>query len=107
MHGILIATLAAVVTCSAAIVQAAETTAATTPRLTAVPDVFERYEEAFNRHDAEAVASFWVLDPATEQATHARWKGERDFEAATHAVFRISAKSLGGDEFEVTQSEDS
>jgi hypothetical protein len=107
MKGILIATVAVVVASSAAIVEATGTTAASTPGLTTVPEVFERYEEAFNRHDADAVASFWALDPATEEATKARWKGEREFEAATHAVFRISAKSLGGDAFEVTQSEDS
>jgi hypothetical protein len=106
MQGILIATLAAFVACSAGTVEATEATAASMPSLTAAPDVFERYEEAFNRHDADAVASFWVLDPATEAATRARWKGDRDFEAATHAVFRISSQSLGGDAFEVTQRED-
>jgi hypothetical protein len=72
----------------------------------AASDLFERYETAFNRHDAEAVASFWVLAPDTARQTLARWEGERDFEAATHAVFRISARSLGGDAFEVTQHED-
>jgi hypothetical protein len=106
MQRILIVMVAAFVASSAAIVEATETIAASTPSPSAIPYVFELYEEAFNRHDADAVARFWVLDPATEQATRARWKGERDFEAATHAVFRISAKSLGGDAFEVTQHED-
>ena len=106
MRGILIATVAACVASSATLVEATETAAASMASLTSVPDVFERYEEAFNRHDADAVASFWALDPATEEATQARWKGERAFEEATHAVFRISAKSLGGDAFEVTQHED-
>jgi hypothetical protein len=104
MRGTLIAAFVAAL---AAIVAVTGTPAAFAQSLTIMPDVFERYEDAFNRHDADAVASFWALDPATEDATRARWKGERDFEAATHAVFRISAKSLGGDAFEVTQSEDS
>ena len=69
-------------------------------------DIFQRYEAAFNRHDTDAVASFWVLDPDTAEKTLARWRGEREFEAATHAVFRISAKPLGDDVFEVTQRED-
>ena len=103
MRGTLIAAFVAAL---AAIVAVTGTPAAFAQSLTIMPDVFERYEDAFNRHDADAVASFWALDPATEDATRARWKGERDFEAATHAVFRISAKSLGGDAFEVTQRED-
>src|SRR5262245_60308621 len=103
MRGTLIAAVAA---SAAAFVVATGAPAAFAQSLTTMPDVFERYEDAFNRHDADAVARFWALDPATEDATLARWKGERDFEAATHAVFRISAKSLGGDAFEVTQHED-
>jgi ketosteroid isomerase-like protein len=70
------------------------------------PDLFKRYEDAFNRHDHEAVASFWALDPAYMEKALPRWKGEREFEAATNAVFRISARALGGDAFEVTQRED-
>lgn len=72
----------------------------------AAEEVFARYEAAFNRYDADAVADFWVLDPATAERTLARWKGAREFEAATHATFRISARALGGDAFEVTQIED-
>ncbi len=73
---------------------------------TTADDVFSRYEAAFNRHDADAVAGFWALDPAKAEQTLARWRGEREFEAATHAVFRISARALGGDAYEVTQHED-
>ena len=108
MQRILIATLAAFVAWPLAVGAATDTPRAvmTGPGAAAAGDVFERYEDAFDSHDADAVASFWELDPATEAQTRARWKGEREFEAATHAVFRISAKSLGGDAFQVTQSED-
>jgi hypothetical protein len=75
------------------------------PAMTA-SEIFRRYEAAFNRHDADAVANFWALDPDSAEKTLERWKGEREFEAATHAVFRVSAKALGGDAFEVTQRED-
>jgi len=112
MQELLIATLAAFVALVASPLAVGQTSNApaammATPGGTAAGDVFDRYEEAFNRHDANAVASFWALDPATEDATLARWKGERDFETATHAVFRITAKNVGGDAFEVTQHEDS
>ena len=72
-------------------------------------NIFQRYEAAFNAHDADAVASFWALEnqtPEQRAKTLARWKDERAFEAANHAVFQISAKPLGGDAFEVTQRED-
>src|SRR5262245_17895594 len=75
-------------------------------------DVFARYEAAFNRHDADAVGKFWAPDTSQPDwkekraRTEARWKGERAFEAATHAVFRISGRPLGGDAYEMTQSED-
>jgi hypothetical protein len=68
--------------------------------------VFERYEAALNRHDTDAVARFWALDPGTEEQTLARWRGEREFEAATDAVFQISARALGDNAFEITQRED-
>ena len=72
-------------------------------------DIFRRYQAAFNAHDADAVASFWALEnqtPEQRAKTLARWKDERAFEAATHAVFQILAKPVEGDSFEVTQRED-
>jgi hypothetical protein len=69
-------------------------------------EVFQRYEDVFNRYDADAVASFWVLKPEEAHVKLGIWKGYREFEAATHAVFDISWKSLGQDAFEVTQRED-
>jgi len=75
-------------------------------------DVFERYEQAFNRHDADAVAAFWALDTSTAEAKSKtaevlrRWKGEREFERVAHAIFTIEARNLGGDVYEVTQRED-
>src|SRR5262245_23774180 len=80
--------------------------AASNPSKIKPSDVFEQFEAAFNRHDADAVASFWVLNPEDAKARLAIWKGYREFEAATHAVFDISWKSLGEDSFEVTQRED-
>jgi hypothetical protein len=108
MQRILTTALLALVASSVAVGEPSGTAAATMagPAGTAAGDLFERYEQAFNSHDADAVASFWALDAETAQATLARWKGEREFEAATHAVFHISARSLGGDAFEVTQRED-
>ena len=81
-------------------------------RATIASGIFQRYEEALNRHDADAVAAFWALDTegsvqrARTKAVLARWKGYREFEAATHAVFDLSWKSLGADAFEVTQREE-
>jgi hypothetical protein len=75
-------------------------------------DVFARYESALNGHDAEAVAAFWALDRSSGEAMAksrrvlARWKGYREFEAASHARFTIAAKALGGDTYEVVQRED-
>jgi ketosteroid isomerase-like protein len=70
--------------------------------------VFQRYEEAFNRHDSDAVASFWALnvDAGKLKEIQKRWKGDREFEAATNAVFEISWKAVGPDAYEVTQKED-
>lgn len=74
----------------------------------AAPEVFTSYEGAMNRHDADAVAAYWVLTgpEAQQKATIDRWRGYREFERATNAVFTIEAKALGGDAFEVTQRED-
>ncbi|HEY7001560.1 MAG TPA: hypothetical protein VH330_07450, partial [Candidatus Udaeobacter sp.] len=46
-------------------------------------DIFQRYQAAFNAHDADAVASFWALEnqtPEQRAKTLARWKDERAFE---------------------------
>jgi hypothetical protein len=105
MKAILIATVAALVASPLArSAREAAPAVMSSQSATFTGDVFDRYEDALNSHDANVVASFWELDRASEAATRARWEGERAFEAATHAVFRISAKSLGGDAFEVTQN---
>jgi len=71
-------------------------------------EVFQNYEDVLNRHDARAVASFWVLkvDASELEAIHQRWKGERAFESATNAGFAISSKHVGADAYEITQRED-
>jgi hypothetical protein len=69
-------------------------------------EIFKQYEDAFNRHDPDAVSSFWPMEETKAKIVLPIWKGYREFEAVTHAIFDISWKSLGGDAFEVTQRED-
>ncbi|HKS55061.1 MAG TPA: hypothetical protein VJS12_07235 [Steroidobacteraceae bacterium] len=72
------------------------------------PSVFKSYQDALNRHDAAAVAAYWALTgpEAQQKVTTDVWRGYREFERATHAVFTIEAKALGDDAFEITQRED-
>jgi hypothetical protein len=66
--------------------------AATNPSIE--PNVFQQYENAFNRYDADAVASFWILNPEDAKTRLPIWKGYREFEAATNAIFDISMMIL-------------